>query len=259
MKFELLVISYVVFLFAGMMASMEVGRRFGRSRLHNDPAGFDKGTGAVEGAVFGLLGLIIAFTFSGAASRLESRRHLITEEANAIGTAYLRIDLLPENSQSGLRELFREYLDLRLETYQNASNLTEALKLYDTSVLWQDKIWDYSVLHCESTEGSRDACKLLLPSLNDMIDITTTRLMATRLHPPLIIYLLMGFLCLLGAALAGYGMASNQSRNALYMIVFSVVMSVTVFVILDLEYPRLGFIKISDADQVLIDLRNSMK
>ena len=66
--------------------------------LARDPEGLAKGTGAAEGAVFGLLGLILAFSFSGAATRFEQRRHLITEEANAIGTAYLRLDLLPLNA-----------------------------------------------------------------------------------------------------------------------------------------------------------------
>ena len=71
-----------------------------------DPDGLAKGSGAAEAAVFGLLGLLIAFTFSGAASRFEDRRHLITEEANAIGTAYLRIDLLPGDAQPASASCF---------------------------------------------------------------------------------------------------------------------------------------------------------
>ena len=69
--------------------------------------------------MFALLGLLLAFSFSGAASRFEDRRHLITQETNAIGTAYLRIDLLPGDAQPKMRELFRHYLDSRLETYRN--------------------------------------------------------------------------------------------------------------------------------------------
>ena len=82
-------------LFLGMLILSEVGRRIGMARLARDSEGLTKGAGAAEAAVFGLLGLLIAFTFSGAASRFEDRRHLITAEANAIGTAYLRVDLLP--------------------------------------------------------------------------------------------------------------------------------------------------------------------
>ena len=84
------------------------------------------GLGAVDGAVFALLGLMIAFTFSGAASRLEVRRQLIVQEANAIGTAYLRLDLLPPGAQPGLREDFRQYVDARLAVYSKLPDIEAA-------------------------------------------------------------------------------------------------------------------------------------
>jgi hypothetical protein len=95
----------------GMLVFSEVGQRIGLARLARDPEGLSKGAGAAEAAVFGLLGLLIAFTFAGAASRFEDRRLLVTAEANAIGAAYLRIDLLPGDAQPEARELFRRYLD----------------------------------------------------------------------------------------------------------------------------------------------------
>ena len=94
-------------MFLGMLLMFEVGRRGGHALLSRDPNAMEH-TGTVEGAVFGLFGLLVAFTFSGAALRFEARRHLIVEEANAIGTAYLRIDLLPHESQPGVRQLFRQ-------------------------------------------------------------------------------------------------------------------------------------------------------
>lgn len=105
-------------LFLGMLVAFEVGRRRGVGRRATDPEGAFEGTGAVDGAVFALLGLVIAFTFSGAAARFDARRQLVVEEANAIGTAYLRIDLLPESSRPALRDLFRQYVDSRIETYR---------------------------------------------------------------------------------------------------------------------------------------------
>jgi hypothetical protein len=257
--FELIVFAFSVILFAGMLFMLELGRRYGIRKQLIDPAGFEKGVGAVEGAVFGLLGLMIAFTFSGAASRFEDRRHMITAEANAIGTAYLRIDLLSAEAQIEMRDLFIKYLDLRIDTYSHGGDTATAYKAYNSTVLIQNEIWKFACRSCQDSAAATDACKLLLPSLNEMIDITTTRLMSTRQHPPSIIFILMGVLCLLGALLAGYGMSGNKVRNLLHMIVFSAVMSLTIYVILDLEYPRLGFIRVNDADQVLIDLRNSMK
>jgi len=259
MNFEALIIFYSLGLFVGMLSFLEFGRRYGAFKRKQDPQGSTKGIGAIEGAVFGLLGLIIAFTFSGAASRFEDRRHLIADETNAIGTAYLRIDLLPLELQPAIRDMFRNYTDMRLETFRHVEDQEKTKTLYSKTQGIQDSIWNYAISNCQQPQANMDACKLLIPALNEMFDITTTRLVATKIHPPFVIYYLMGFLGLLGALLAGYGMAGSKSRNQLHMLVFSAVMSITVYVILDLEYPRLGLINLTDADQILVDLRGSMK
>jgi hypothetical protein len=95
MDYSSVVLLTTLALFLGMLLLLETGRRLGVRRLASDPEGARAGTGTVEGAVFALLGLLVAFTFSGAASRFDQRRDLIVEETNDIGTAYLRLDLLP--------------------------------------------------------------------------------------------------------------------------------------------------------------------
>ena len=112
-------------LFLGMLLVLELGRRLGSRRLQSESA--RGGFGAIEGAIFALFGLLVAFTFSGAASRFDSRRALVADEANAIGTAYLRLDLLASGDQSDLREMFRGYLDSRLEVYRKLPDLEMAL------------------------------------------------------------------------------------------------------------------------------------
>jgi len=99
---------------------------------------------------------------------------------------------------------------------------------------------------------------LLLPVLNAMFDITTTRTEAAGVHPPLITFAMLGALTLACSLFAGCDMAIRRHLNVLYSIAFAVVLSVTAYVIIDLEYPRLGFMQISDSDQVLVDLRKSM-
>ena len=108
MDHGILVLLFAVGLFLGMLILLDVGRRIGAQRLAEDREGAEAGVGAVDGAVFALLGLLIAFTFSGAATRFDTRRQLIVEETNDIGTAYLRLDLLAPEAQPGLREKFRE-------------------------------------------------------------------------------------------------------------------------------------------------------
>jgi hypothetical protein len=105
----------VIVLFAALLALLELGNRLGTRAVALNPEA-TTGAGAMEGAVFALLGLLLAFTFSGAASRFDTRRSQIVEETNAIGTAYLRSDVLPP---CGARAIaFRRYLDQRIEVYR---------------------------------------------------------------------------------------------------------------------------------------------
>src|SRR5262245_24463182 len=93
---------YPALLFLAMLLCIHFGRMLGLRRRAMDPEGATVGLGTIEAAVLALLGLLIAFTFSGAAGRFDSRRHLVVEEANDIGTAYLRIDLPPADRQAAM-------------------------------------------------------------------------------------------------------------------------------------------------------------
>jgi hypothetical protein len=104
-----------------------------------------------------------------------------------------------------------------------------------------------------------DAAKLLLPALNAMIDITTTRTFALYTHPPMIIFAVLFVMALASALLAGHGMAGGKRRNWLYMVGFAALVALAVYVILDLEVPRLGLIRVGAFDQALVDLLESMK
>jgi len=217
------------------------------------------GLGAIEGAIFALFGLLIAFTFSGAASRFDTRRELIAEEANAIGTAYLRLDLLPSSAQPSLRGLFRDYVDSRLAVYRKLPDIEAAKAELAKSEKLQREIWTQAVAATRGRDAHLDAAKLLLPALNAMIDITTTRTMAARIHPPAIIFALFFVLGLGCSLLAGYGMAASKRRSWIHIIGFAAILVISAYVILDIEYPRLGFIHVEEYDQVLLELRQSMK
>ncbi len=244
-------------LFGGTLILVELGRRMGIRRLARDSEGARAGLGAVEGAVFGLMGLLIAFTFTGAAARLDARRHLVAEEANCIGTAWLRLDLLPAAAQPALRESFRRYLDTRIETYVKLPDIEAAQDAWTRGTAMQEEIWAQAV--AASREGPSPATMLLLPALNQMIDITTTRAMATKMHPPLVIFAMMVALTLVGALFAGYGMAAAKTRSWVHTIGFAFVMAAGVYITIDMEFPRMGLINVHAADQVLVELRQSMK
>src|ERR1051325_11341719 len=107
-----------VVLFGGISAALAAGRWIGKRTIARYGPSAAPALGSLETAVFALLGLMIAFTFSGALSRFDPRRAQIVDEANAMGTAYLRIDLVPASAQPKLRETFRAYVDSRIETYR---------------------------------------------------------------------------------------------------------------------------------------------
>ena len=241
-----------------MLLLLEIGRRIGIRRQARDTEGARAGLGAIEGAIFALLGLLIAFTFSGAAARFDARRQLIVEETNAIGTAYLRIDLLPAEAQPALRDSFRKYVDSRLAVYARLPDIAAAQEELARSNEIQGELWKHAVTACRQS-GSQPATMLLLPAMNQMIDITTTRTMAAQMHPPAVIFAMLGALALAGALLAGYGMAGGKSRSWIHIVAFAAIMALTVYVIMDIEYPRLGLIRVDDFDRALVELREGMK
>jgi hypothetical protein len=259
MHFVLIAILCTLCLFAGILALMEFGRRVGMGRLARFGEDAVAGVGAVEGAVFALLGLLLAFTFSGAASRFDARRQLIVEEANDIGTAYLRIDLLPAAAQPELRETFRRYVDSRLAVYRKLPDLAAARAELAHNADLQNEIWRTAVAGSGGADASPSARMLLLPAINQMIDITTTRTVAAQSRPPAIVFVMLLILVMASSFLAGHAMAVGKHRGLLHMVCFAVVLSAAVFVILDFDFPRLGFIRIDSFDQLLVDVRAGMK
>jgi hypothetical protein len=166
--------------------------------------------------------------------------------------------LLPVDLQPALRESFRRYLDMRIEVYRKLPDIAAAKDSLAKANELQKQIWRQAVV-ASRAEGAQPAAPiLLLPALNAMIDITTTRTMATQLHPPVIVFVMLFGLALAASLLAGYGMTGSKVRRWFHMLGFALVMAFAVYVILDIEYPRLGLIRVDAFDQALVDLRQSM-
>jgi len=249
---------FVVLLFGGMLLLLEFGRRIGIHRRSKESEGERGNLGTIEGGVFALFGLVVAFTFSGAASHFNEKRALIAVEANMIETAYLRLHLLSPKAQPELQELFRQYVDSRLETYHKLPNLEAAGIEMARSKRIQREIWTKAVVATQFRDSHVDAGKLLLPALNGMIDITTTRTMALQTHPPNVIYALLFTLGLICYLLAGYRMAAGKYRSWLHILSFAAITVIIVYVIIDVEYPRVGLIPLQAYDQTLADVREGI-
>jgi len=235
----------------------EAGYRIGLRRWARVPETRGTVSATLEASIFGLMGLLIAFTFYSAGTRYDSRRNLIAQESNAIGTAYLRLDLLPPETQPELREDFRKYLRSRLAVYREIADVKAVNAALEHSSALQQVIWRKVV---EALKGGGPAEKVLvLASLNEMIDITTVRTVAATTHTPAAVFIVLVLTVLASSALAGYAMSASETRDWVCVIAFACVVSAAGYTILDYEYPRIGHIRVDPVDEVLVRTLKQMK
>ena len=249
-------LAFVLLLFLGMLFMIEIGWRIGNADKQKSGLNGESGWGVVDAAMFGLMGLLVAFSFSGAAQRFDHRKQLAGEEANAIGTAYMRLSLLRDSDRSSLNADFKRYVRSRIAMYRAVPDMTAVNEEYSRTVTIQSEIWAKAVSSTDE-QTKQAASMLLLPALNLMFDITTTRRVAAMVHPPLIIFLMLGVVALTCSLLAGYDMAIGGKRSRIHIGGFSLILALTVYVILDLEFPRLGMIRVDDVDRMLVEIEES--
>ena len=258
MMTQLLPLYVLMGLLAGILVCLEIGWRFGKRDLASGDVSMS-GISAMDGAVFALLGLFIAFTFSAAVARFETRRHVVVEESNVIGTAWLRLDMLPSEIQPSVRDLFRRYTKSRIAVYEKLPDLNAAKQELAKGAELQNQIWAQAV-SAARISPSPTVAMAVLPSLNQMFDIANSRTMSAKMHTPKVVFILLLALSLVSSVFAGYNMASEKKRNWLHVLGFALVLALSVYMIVDLEYPRLGIIQIDKAfDQGIVDLYDSMK
>lgn len=233
------------------MVALLIGGRFLHLKLQVD----DEGVGAVEGALFGLLGLIMAFTFGMAGSRYDTKRTVITEEANTIGTAFLRIDLYPNDSaKSILKGHFKQYIEARIKNHQAGFNSLDQQLTKDRSDSISQLIWNH-VIQLAKVSENHLATMQMIPAINDVFDIVTTRESALKARVPDSIMWLLFLMILACSFLIGFSLPVKKKVNLISIIGFVVLSLLVVFVILDLDRPARGLINLSEQTNVMVDLR----
>ncbi len=258
MAHALVAASVALLLLLGMLGCFELGRRIGLRWRERNPEEAGQPTAAIDAAVFALFGLLIAFTFSGASGRFDDRRHVAIQEANAIGTAWLRVDLLPEPAQRELRPLYRAYVESRLDVYRSWNDEGAVQAALDRGAALQARIWKTSIAAARA-DGNPGVISLVGASLNEMIDVTTTRMAMRMIHPPKAIFVLLFALGLASSMVAGFSMGRGSIRIWLHTVVFAVTIAASVYVIIDMEYPRVGLIRVDEIDRLLADVLAGMR
>ena len=236
---------------AVIFLAVEGGYRLGKYRRRHSPEK-DAPVGSMVGAMLGLLAFMLAFTFGLAASRFDERRHTILQDANAIGTTYLRAGLLPEPHRTEARRSLREYVDVRLEGVQ-PEKLNQAMS---RSVELHTQMWSQATAVAEQDPRSVVA-GLFIQSLNQLIDLHATRAMVgLRSRIPAVIWGALFFVALLTMATMGYHEGLSGTRRSLASLALVVTFSSVLLLIVDLDRPREGFLQVSQ--QSMLDLKKSM-
>ena len=240
-----LAVGLLLILFAALEFGYWAGGR--EARGAHPVAGGQIGT--IQGAVLGLLGLLLAFSFAAAATRFIERQDLITQEANAIGTAYLRADLLEPPQRAELRAALRRYTEHRVTASRRLSAVPHPDVLAEVERLHAD-IWRAASAGVVARPAVTVA---VLDPVNEVIGLHTTRLAAGRKHLPLPVTLLLVTCSMLAIGVIGYANGLGSERVSPLAIPLAILIGAALWITIDLDHPRAGLIQLSDAP--LADLK----
>jgi len=237
---------------AFVFAIVEIGFLLGAVKRRREEDVKDAALGSMVGATLGLLAFMLAFTFGMAATRHDTRRGLVLDEANALQTTYLRADLLPQPQRAKSRLLLREYVELRFSSI-GPQELKQAIARSEDI---QQRLWSEAVALGEKKPDSV-MVGLYLSTLNEVINLHAKRVKAgLRSRIPVLIIAVLYFVTLLAMVSMGYVAGIAGKRAHLVSLALVLAFSSVICLIIDLDRPQEGLLKVSQ--QPLQDLRNKM-
>ena len=244
-------------LLALMGVGIVLGHRLGKTRAQACTEAWREHVNSIQSAVLALLALLLAFTFSLALQRFDDRSQAVVDEANAIGTAWLRTQLLPAALRGEAQALLRDYTGARVQ----ASTLTLADHaqlgaLMARATQQQTALWALARRALELDPNSYTPI-LFIESVNTLIDSFGKRDAALQRHVPEFVLMLLYATFLMAGAIVGYACGVGGHRPSMASYIMVVLIVVLVFIILDLDRPRRGLIQVSQKS--LVDLHAGMR
>jgi hypothetical protein len=228
-------------LIAGVIVAHEIGFWLGSlTRSVDEP--FDRQVSLVRASTAALVAFLIGFAFSGAASRFINRQDIIVQEANALGTAYLRADAIAEPQRGELKAALKEYTGDRVELLSREGGDQIEPLLAKVSSLHQ-RMWRSAL---DATKDNAPLKALVLPSINEVIDLNSTHLAAARRHLPIPIMAVLLATAAISIGMIGFGNGRVGRRFSVLDAVYGVVLAAALWMIIDLDYPRFGLIRVSN-------------
>ncbi len=235
-----------------MLLSYEVGYQTGkhthRHKKDVDPSSLNH----IVSGILGMLAFVLAFSFAMSSSQHRARRALVLDEANTVGTAYLRADLLKEPYKSNIKKLLKEYVDVRIK----GANRENFVKAVQRSVELHELLW-----HQVSEAAQKDPSKctlLVVKSINNVIDMHSKRIAAAlRSRIPTSIFIALLAISALTMITMGVQAGLAESRKLIAVIPLILAFAVLTALVVDLDRPQRGIIKVSQ--QEMIDIKKSME
>ncbi len=240
-------------LFLAMLAALEAGHQLQFRIKLNDRQG-GRARELVSAAIV-LLAVLLGFSFVISFERMDTRRSLVIQEANAIGTTYLRADLLPSDQAAALKTRLAAYTDTRLAFYDAGVDQERLSQAYDQSEKDEQEIWQ-QVAALARAQPDSEMLALLLTSVNEMIDLAAARRAALEnKDPPAVVYTLMA-VAIIVAGMLGY-MVQERRAHYVMTILFMILVNLIISIVIDIDRPRRGLIRVSQAP--LVELQRSMR
>jgi hypothetical protein len=231
-----------------LLLGFELGYRLGKIWKKRSPTTTEGAVGSVAGITLGLLAFLLAFIVSLALSRFDTRKELVMDDATSIRTAVLRAELLGEPTQSEVRTLLTEYVDVRLNATQTG-NIPAAAQRSNELL---DQVW--AIAAEAGANGGSESASLFIQSVNDTMTVNTERVfVTTQTRLPFTILVAIYIISFLSLVLEGAQSQFQGNRNLVSMVVLVVVLSVVLLLIFDLDRPQEGFLQVSQ--QPMLDLQ----
>ncbi len=236
-----------------VLLAAEIGYRLGAARLKGATHEKEEPVGAMVGSTLGLLAFMLAITFGLAGDYYQNKRVVLLEEANAVGTTWLRTDFLPESERDAARGLLREYVDVRLA----AAKTGEVEPAMRRSADIHDLLWAQAQTIMNRDPGS-EAVGLYIQTLNDMIDLHAKRIaVALRTSIPDTIWIGLYAIAFFAFGMMGYHNGLAATNRSFAALAVAITFSAVIWLIADLDTAQKGTLRVSQ--QALVDLRESME
>lgn len=241
-------VALVLAALASFLAVIEICFRMGRRRTTAE-APLRAHVSALQAALLGLLALMLGFAFAMAVSRFDTRKALVLEESNAIGTTYLRARLLPEPQRQELKQLLHSYVDARLAFYDAGTDRVRLGAANTAAAQLSERLWSVAAGLAEKDPRSVPL-GLFVRSLNDVIDLHEKRLQALENHVPEAVLYILFAVAAVALGFIGYGCGLDGQRRAVSTALVSTLIALVFMVIIDIDRPRRGLIKVSQDSMV---------